>query len=374
MRKPFRGIRWKLVFICCLSILLTILTAFFLQQLMRSLVSVFYDQRFYYYSYLVQRLNANIGFPVVPSLAVPTLFIFYLWLLSRGIISQLMQIIEGVKRLSKENFEREIPVWSEDELGELTGNINRMAEQWKKSIEEERHAVQTRNELITNVSHDLRTPLTSIIGYLRLIEEDRYKDEVELRYYTNVAYTKSRKLERMVNDLFEMTKLSMGPIALNRSDIDLVELAGQLSADFAPQLREAEMEINVACGEQKMMVWADGSMLMRALENLISNAIKYGKRGRTVDVVIRQESGNAVLQVINYRAPIPKEDLPYLFERFYRVEKSRSEETGGSGLGLAIVKSIIELHDGLIKVRSDARETAFEISLPMRSKHKSARP
>jgi signal transduction histidine kinase len=240
-----------------------------------------------------------------------------------------------------------------------------MAAQLKKSMEEERLAVQAKNELITNVSHDLRTPLTSIIGYLRLIEEDRYKDEVELRYYTNIVYEKSRRLERMVNDLFEYTKISYGDNVLKRSDINLNELIGQLAADFSPQLAEADMEIRLSFQQEKVIISADGDMLMRALENLLSNAIKYGKHGRHLDVDVEQASDSVHIRIINYGQPIPLSDLPQIFDRFYRVEKSRSEETGGSGIGLAIVKSIIELHQGSITVSSTERQTVFEVTLSL---------
>lgn len=189
------------------------------------------------------------------------------------------------------------------------------------------------------MSHDLRTPLTSILGYLRLISEDRYKDEVELRYYTDIAYTKSRRLERMVNDLFDYTQMSYGQSRLNRSKINITDLISQLAADFSFQLREANMEIRLSYQKEVAMTLADGDKLMRALENLISNAILYSKYGKFIDVIVNQSTEHVILQIMNDGMPISSADLPYIFERFYRAEKSRSEHTGGSGLGLAIVKA-----------------------------------
>jgi len=229
----------------------------------------------------------------------------------------------------------------------------------------ELQAEQSKSELITNVSHDLRTPLTSIIGYLRLIGEDRYQDEVELRYYTDIAYKKSRRLERMVNDLFEYTQMSYGKNILNRSVIDMHALIGQLAADFTFQLSEAGMEIRVSDQMGKSVILADGEKLMRALENLISNAMKYSKAGKYIDVSVTQSADQVIVQLKNYGPKIPASDLTHIFERFYRAEKSRSEQTGGSGLGLAIVKSIIEAHEGSITVSSSEQETVFEISLPL---------
>jgi signal transduction histidine kinase len=242
-----------------------------------------------------------------------------------------------------------------------------MASQLQASLEEERLAVKGKNELVTNVSHDLRTPLTSIIGYLQLINEDRYQDEVELRYYVDIAYDKSLRLNRLVNDLFEYTSMGYGQTVLVLHEIDLLELIGQVAADFTLQLSDAGMELRLALPEDKIIILADGDKLMRVFENLISNAIKYGKEGRKIRISVAPESDTMVtIRVVNYGIPIPARDLPYIFERFYRAEKSRSDETGGSGLGLAIVKSIIDLHEGSITASSDEHETVFQVKLPIR--------
>jgi signal transduction histidine kinase len=130
-------------------------------------------------------------------------------------------------------------------------------------------------------------------------------------------------------------------------------------------LAEADMEIRLSFQQEKVIITADGDMLMRALENLLSNAIKYGKHGRYIDMDVQLASDSVHIRIINYGQSIPLADLPQIFERFYRVEKSRSEETGGSGIGLAIVKSIIELHQGSISVSSTERQTVFEVTLPL---------
>lgn len=292
-------------------------------------------------------------------------FTAYFILFSHRHIRYFVEIVQTVEKIEAGNFHQNIRVRSKDELSQLANKINGIVDRLKVAMEEERKTEQAKNELVTNVSHDLRTPLTSIIGYLRLIEEDRYKDEVELRYYTEIALHKSYRLERMVNDLFEYTKLNNGRNVLNRSEINLIELVGQLAADFTLQLAEAGMEIRLLFEDEKALLFADGDKLMRAFENLLSNAIKYGKKGRRVDVKLSKDKENVVLQVINYGSPIPYAELPYIFDRFYRVEKSRSEDTGGSGLGLAIVKNIVDLHKGSITVSSNELQTVFEIKLPL---------
>lgn len=310
-------------------------------------------------------LYQKVGLAAIFSITGIVCFVIYVVWLSWNTVAYMGQITKAVQQLSRGSFDVAIPVRTMDEIGDLAENINRMSRQLKSSITEERIAVQTKNELITNVSHDLRTPLTSIIGYLRLIEEDRYKDEVELRHYVNVAYEKSRRLGRMVEDLFEFTRVSLGDVKLVQMDINLVELLGQLSVEYSVQLQDVQMDIETIFSEDKIMVRGDGDKLMRVFENLLSNAIKYGKYGKRIDVTVRKELREAVVRIVNYGTPIPAMDLPYIFDRLYRVDKSRSDETGGTGLGLAIAKSIIELHKGSISVASDVHETAFEVRLPL---------
>jgi signal transduction histidine kinase len=250
-------------------------------------------------------------------------------------------------------------------MGKLAENINIMSAKLKSSMEEERQAVQAKQELITNVSHDLRTPLTSIKGYLQYIHENRYKDEVELMYYADIAYQKTLRLERMVNDLFEYTRVAYGQTKLKLVPIDLRELLGQLSAELRLMAEEAGMELAMDGPEERVMIKADGDKLVRVFENLISNAVRYGRDGRRVDIRLRQSGEMAEVRVINYGEPIPRKDLPYIFDRFHRVDKSRSADTGGTGLGLAIARNIVELHQGTITAASDEAQTCFTVKLPL---------
>ncbi|MFM1651047.1 sensor histidine kinase [Brevibacillus sp. B_LB10_24] len=362
MRNPLSGIRGKIIALFFLSMVLSMFTVVVLYVF--ALFTV--DRYIQPFRSILLLLDSGVGAPVVFALTAIVFFVIYVVLLSRGTVKYLVEITRGVKQLSHGNFDLQIPVKSNDELGDLAENINRMSRQLQSSIAEERLAVQAKNELITNVSHDLRTPLTSMIGYLRLIEDDRYKDEVELRYYVNIAYEKTRRLYRMVEDLFEYTRVSYGQVRLELSPINLVELLGQLAAEYSLQLRDSQMEIQLAFCEDKVIITADGDKLMRVFENLIANAIKYGREGKKVEIAVSRDDNMVVIDVVNYGSPIPEAELPYLFERFYRVEKSRSAETGGTGLGLAIAKSMIELHQGSIAVSSSAAKTVFQVKLPVK--------
>lgn len=312
-------------------------------------------------------INLNIGFPYAYYiLGVPILLLFSLYFYRRSVRRHeekyLKLLIEEVHKMEDDSGNR-IPVENVGQLGQLANDINRMVDRLRTSMEEERRAERTKNELVTNVSHDLRTPLTSITGYLGLIEQDRYRDEVELRYYVNMAYEESIRLKKLLQDLFEYTRLQDKEMKLFRSKINLVEMLNQIAAHFAWQLQESGMECRLMMEEQQLYVMADGDKLRRVYENLISNAIRYGHEGKYLDIRARVDGQEVVTDIVNYGEPIPKSDLPHLFDRFYRVEKSRAKHTGGSGIGLAIAKHIVDLHHGSIGADSDEYRTVFTVRL-----------
>lgn len=353
-----KSLRWKMIlyfiasiFLAAAGVLVLLLMALFLAT-----VSGFF-------SGALNFLELSLGEIPVMILTGCILFIFFFFTLSKGSIRYLEEISGTLGKIAEGNFNIQIPKRSDDELGKLAEDINQMTRQLKQSIEEERNAERTKNELITSVSHDLRTPLTSILGYLDLIDSDQYKDEVELRYYVNIAYHKSQRMKKMIDDLFEFTRMSYGGMKSKPELIDLGELLGQLAEESVPLFREADMEYRLSVPREKITVLADGDLLARVFDNLVSNGIRYGKTGKYVDLELVKDCPWAVVRVANYGGSIPQEELPHLFERFYRVEKSRSGETGGTGLGLAIAKSIIDLHKGQIRAYNETSRTIFEVCL-----------
>ncbi|HZG86810.1 HAMP domain-containing sensor histidine kinase [Paenibacillus sp.] len=276
------------------------------------------------------------------------------------------EMIASVRRIAEGRFDVEVPVKQADDFGVLAADINSLIARLRASMEEERLAEQTKNELITNVSHDLRTPLTSILGYLGLIDDDKYRDEVELRYYVQIAYAKAKRLHALIDDLFEYTRMRHGGLPLRSATFNVAELLGELLAQHRLQLERAGVEGTLSVPEAPAFVVGDPDKLVRVFENLLTNAIRYGSDGKRVDVAVRSEGDEAVVDVVNYGEPIPAADLPYIFDRFYRADKSRTAaaDAGGSGLGLAIAKSIVEKHGGSIAAFSDARSTMFRVRLP----------
>ncbi|MFF2094076.1 sensor histidine kinase [Paenibacillus sp. NPDC058174] len=287
-------------------------------------------------------------------------FCFFQWRSYRS----LERIGHSIRYISEGHFDDVIPIVPRSHFANLAKDMNVLVERLKNSLDDERRAEQTKNELITNVSHDLRTPLTSVLGYLGLVEQDRYRDEVELRHYVQIAYEKSQRLHVLINDLFEYTRMRHDAVPLQQVQMSLKEMLGQLLVQFLPELRQAEMEGKLYGDDKEVIISGDPGKLVRVFENLLSNAIAYGKEGKRVEVRLQKMEGWALVEVTNYGETISAADLPYLFDRFYRVDKSRTEKSGGSGLGLAIAKGIVEKHGGEISVTSESSVTTFRVKLP----------
>ncbi|MFD0961002.1 sensor histidine kinase [Paenibacillus chungangensis] len=293
------------------------------------------------------------------------IFCFLQWTVFRyfGLINESVRgIADGQLGL-----QYQIGVRKRSPFGLLAHNVNRLSQRLSLALEEERRSEQTKNELITNVSHDLRTPLTSVLGYLALIEQDRYRDEVELRHYTAIAYEKAQRLHVLINDLFDYTRMRHDSVAIKMEVMNLVEFLGQLLVHYHLPLQEVGLEARLDSRDTVVAIQADTSLLLRVFENLLTNAMVYGKDGKFIHLVIRREKsrGMAVVEVINYGDPIPALDLPHIFDRFYRGDKSRTQWSGGSGLGLAISKNIVEKHGGTIEAFSNMVETKFVVALPL---------
>lgn len=246
------------------------------------------------------------------------------------------KISDAVQNISEGNLNTVIDVIGDDEFSGMAANLNRMAADIKQLMEKERESERTKNELITNVAHDLRTPLTSIIGYLELLAGNRQIPEDMQHKYIEIAYGKSRRLEKLIEDLFGFTKLNYGKIAMHVGQLDIVKLLGQLLEEAYPNFVEKGLSYDLQSNVPAKTINADGNLLARLFDNLIGNAIKYGADGKRVLVQIHAESETVTVSVTNYGYVIPADELPLIFNKFYRVEQSRSSSTGGTGLDLPL--------------------------------------
>ncbi|SDC97392.1 sensor histidine kinase [Paenibacillus polymyxa] len=363
--KLINTVRWKFIYAFLLSGILTAVILYGGSQVGQTILEA---QAYPDYSIPAQGIRwlvNNIG--SVPLMIVVGVlgFVLFFFLFSRKVMRVLDEITAGIQEVAKGELSHRIEVKTSDEFGVVAASINQMAEQLQLSLQEERNAVAAKNDLITGISHDLRTPLTSILGFLEYIEKDRYQDEIEMRYYVSIAYEKSLTLRKLIDDLFEYTRVSGGSLPLSLQALNLNSFLMQLAEEFTPMLEDAGMTYKIIGGQEPLWIQAAPGELVRAYENLFSNAIRYGSQGKLMEIGLALEGDEAVVRISNYGEPIPAQDLPHLFDRFYRVDKSRSRETGGTGLGLAIAKSMIELHRGSIVAYSEKGRTDFVTRFPV---------
>lgn len=274
------------------------------------------------------------------------------------------KISSAIQNISEGDLNTQVEVEGDDEFSAMAANLNKMEADIRELMDKEREAEQTKNELITNVAHDLRTPLTSIIGYLELLSGNSASLSPDMQQkYIDIAYTKAKRLEKLIEDLFGFTKLNYGKVSMNVGKLDIVKLLSQLLEEFYPSFADKNLTYELKSNVPAQMITADGNLIARLFDNLINNAIKYGAEGKKVLVRIRAEEEVVTVTVTNYGYVIPKDELPLIFNKFYRVEQSRSTHTGGTGLGLAISKNIVDMHGGTISVASDLNGTVFTVKL-----------
>lgn len=287
------------------------------------------------------------------------LFLFYLQRYYRYIA----EITDGINRIALGDFESKIPVRYKDELSSVADTVNRLSVSIQKMIVMQKENEQSKNDLITSVAHDLRTPLTSIIGYLDLVRLGKVTDESTKEKYVGIAYHKAKRLQNLIEDLFAYTQLSFGTVTLRNSELDMVKFLEQIAEEFYPIFKESNLEYTFHTRVAKAVVFGDGDMLERVFANLYGNAVKYGKDGQKVEASLVEKEDTFEISITNYGKLIPKEEIENIFERFYRVDNSRSDETGGTGLGLAIARNIVVMHGGSITATSNIGGTTFTVTL-----------
>ncbi|WP_330395054.1 sensor histidine kinase [Oribacterium sp. C9] len=293
------------------------------------------------------------------------LFSFIFLMTQRKTARDIETIASAVQQISEGDLSTKLDVVGEGELTEIAENINRMEKDIQELIEKERNSEQSKTDLITNVAHDLRTPLTSIIGYLDLLRKNRNLSPEMQQKYLDIAYNKSERLQKLIEELFGFTKLSYGKVNLNIAKVDIVKLLAQLLEESYPNFVNNGLSYDYVSNTKSQIIDADGDLLARLFDNLINNAIKYGKEGKRVKVNLRADKEIVTIKIVNYGYVIPEKELPLIFDRFYRTDHSRTTQNGpgGTGLGLAIVKNITDMHHGVVSVSSDLSGTVFSVKL-----------
>ncbi len=291
-------------------------------------------------------------------------FVVYYMIFTNKLIQYFNEINTGIHCIQNGDLHTEIRVRGTNELATIAASINEMQYILRKNIESERNSEMMKNELVTSVAHDLRTPLTSTIGYLELLHRTPGLNADTKKKYIEVAYQKSKTLEDLINELFDYTRFQKGKVNLNVTKLNITIFLQQLLEEFYPQMEEARLKSVIDIPDAKIEIFGDGEKLARAFSNLISNAIKYGADGKQLKIALIELEEQVYVSITNYGRVIPQENLPYIFDKFYRVEQSRSHNTGGTGLGLAIAKNIVLMHEGEISAKSDEHGTTFTVCLP----------
>lgn len=305
---------------------------------------------------------------LIAILVVIDIWVVWWRLRRRYHLYQMNHIIRELHYIAQGHLDHRIPFRLKESEQHVITSVNALVDSAVRSMDDERKIEKSKDELITNVSHDLRTPLTSIIGYLGLIEDKQYRSEEDILKYTHIAYEKAKQMKNLVEDLFEYTKVQQHGSPVNIMKIDLNQLLEQLTASFELEAQHKGIEITSSVEPNPLMIEADPEKLGRVFSNLVANALKYGNGASYIKVAAHQKQDQVVVKVSNDGTPIPAKSIEHLFERFYRAEGSRSRATGGTGLGLAIVKSIVDLHHGNVQVTSDDNETSFIVTLPLKQK------
>lgn len=284
-----------------------------------------------------------------------------LYKLLNKIFSYVFAVSESADKLFDKNVEYiNLP----PEMVEVEKKLNHFKTEAIKNERLARENEQKKDELIVYLAHDIKTPLTSMIGYLSLLSEIKDMPQEQRNRDIDIALDKSYRLEYLINELFDVARFNSEKIVLEKEEINLNLMLEQIADDFYPTLKEMNKKINFT-SDEKTILYADPDKLSRVFNNLIKNAVNYSKENTDIDISILNKENQATVKITNKGKQIPKEKLDKIFEKFYRLDSSRTSKTGGSGLGLAIAKEIVELHGGRIYAESDMKETTFSVILPI---------
>ncbi|WP_243428276.1 vancomycin resistance histidine kinase VanS [Clostridium rhizosphaerae] len=272
------------------------------------------------------------------------------------------EISAGMDKLAEESNDE---ITLSPELDFMENKFNQIKNNLEKQKKAALEAEQRKNDLVVYLAHDIKTPLTSVIGYLSLLDEAPDMPLKQKAKYVGITLEKAYRLEQLINEFFEITRFNLQTIILNKEKINLLFMLQQMADEFYPMLAPQEKQVSVNVPDN-LTLWGDADKLARVFNNILKNAIAYSYENSVIDISAQQQDKNIIITFTNQGNPIPQEKLEIIFEKFFRLDTSRSTNTGGAGLGLAIVKEIVNAHGGNISVQSNTEKTVFTVILPQK--------
>ncbi len=283
---------------------------------------------------------------------------FYYWLRTFRYLERLIYAME-------ELYESEELIQLPDELKEVENLMNEIKLRIQHNERAAREAEQRKNDLVVYLAHDLKTPLTSIIGYLSLLREESEISPELREKYLSITLDSAKRLEDLINEFFEITRFNLTHIVLEFSHLNIKRLLEQIVFEFGPVMREKNLTCTIQAPAD-LVIRCDGDKIHRVFDNLIRNAVNYSYPDTEISLRVRENSENVVCVCENHGDTIPQQKLERIFEQFYRLDAARTTRSGGAGLGLAIAREIVELHGGRIRAESRDEIIRFTVVLPKR--------
>ena len=292
------------------------------------------------------------------SIITVVLSIMTIFILSKFITSPLIKMKIATEQLSEGNHDVQLHTERVDELGELANSISKLSQDLKE-------IKKKRNEFLASVSHELRTPLTYIKGYADIMNRPHLSKD-EIAKYGSIVQEEANQLNALVRDLFQLAKIDENKFVIRRKDVNVCDVLENVIKRQQLALRGKNITLQFTC-EEDITAYIDPDRIQQVLLNMVHNAEQHADEGTEIVLTAKQTEEDMIVSITDEGIGIPEEELPYLFDRLYRVEKSRSRESGGSGLGLAIAKEIVDAHDGSIDVQSElGKGTTVTVKIPRR--------
>ena len=348
--KLFMTLMGNVAIAVIISIIVYLILALFFENTLSELVARFnYDL----YSWIVYNRDIVVYFYIFIVLAV----IIYRFI--SKYVDSINEVYKSLDLILKEDSETiKLP----SEVNEFSDKLNDIKYDYIMSKKNAKQAEENKSDLIMYMAHDLKTPLTSIIGYLTLLTDEKNISKESQEKYIKIALDKSLRVEELTNQFFDITRYDLHSMPINKKEINISYLLEQLVDECYPMLEKNNLKCKLDVPNRVMYV-GDGDKLARAFDNLLKNAINYSYKGTTIEIKLEQIDDKIKISFKNKGDKIPQYKLDKIFEKFYRGDDSRTSSTGGAGLGLAITKEIIELHNGKISVKNDDEYIEFDIEL-----------